>query len=394
MLGVLDAILAEKRRTLAFPKWLEIKYDEESGARQSRAMMRAIPGLIIVYNLFILADVLIVPDMLRLAMFLHLAVVTPGMLIVMYALGRLPNRLWRDVLGTLPSLMMVGQIIAIYVISSAPDSAHYLYFILMVAICSNTSAPLSHRSANWLSWATCLALAATLILTRRLPVGVGVMQTITLVIVAFVTLNSNFLRNRHLRRAYVIDLRNRLRVEAMGQEARHDALTGLSNRRRLDEAAGELWARGDSAVSPVSVILFDVDRFKAFNDIYGHQAGDACLREIAGRAPAEAGGADDVAARYGGEEFMVLLPRTNLEEAREAAERLRRAILALAIPHEGAELGLATASFGVASADVSDCSFAALTQAADAALYASKRAGRNRVSAATLLEPAPRSHAA
>ena len=150
-----------------------------------------------------------------------------------------------------------------------------------------------------------------------------------------------------------------MRVAEVGLEARHDPLTRLANRRRLEEAAQALWASPHGLVSPISVVLYDVDRFKTFNDLYGHQAGDECLQRVAACALEEIGAEDDVAARYGGEEFILLLPRTPLDEARRVAERLRAAVAALRIPHAGGEeLGVVTASFGVACADIRICSFA------------------------------------
>lgn len=385
MLRALDDLLGADRMRMVFPDWLEAKFDQESGPRQARALLRSMPRLVLIYNAFIIVDMFVLPETLKLAAILH-AIITPAIMIVAWMLqGRL-DRLPRDILGAIPSLLMVLQVSVVYLASTSPDSSHYLYFILIIAICSNASLPMSYRSASWISGASWLLTAATIALGRHMTLAVAAMLMLTLIVVTYVTLLTNFQRNMHIRRAYLIDLRNRLRVEAIGKEARNDALTGLANRRRLDEAAAELWARGDASVSPVSIILFDVDRFKAYNDIYGHQKGDACLKMIASRAPAEAGGADDIAARYGGEEFMLLLPRTGLEEARAAAERMRRAIAELEIPHEGGELGVATASFGVAAANVSATSFDVLTAAADAALYAAKRSGRNRVN--TALHPA------
>ena len=127
---------------------------------------------------------------------------------------------------------------------------------------------------------------------------------------------------------------------------------------------------------------------QGFNDLYGHQAGDECLRRVAACALDEIGADDDVAARYGGEEFILLLPRTPLDEARRVAERLRAAVAALRIPHAGGEeLGVVTASFGVACADnVAPQLSPKLTAEADAALYRAKRAGRNRVLAAAAAE--------
>jgi diguanylate cyclase (GGDEF)-like protein len=252
--------------------------------------------------------------------------------------------------------------------------------LAVIPILSNSSLPLSNRAANF-STTLCLTLLAVLTRTSSSaakPLILGGMLPVCFCVI--MTLISAVQRNRDARRAWLLDLRHRRRMAEMGQEARHDPLTRLANRRRLEEAAAKLWSDEASHVSPISVILYDVDRFKAFNDLYGHQAGDECLQRVAACALEEIGADDDVAARYGGEEFILVLPRTPLEEARRVAERLRAAVAALGITHAGgAELGVVTASFGVACADSAARSFAQLTAEADAALYSAKRTGRNRV---------------
>jgi len=134
---------------------------------------------------------------------------------------------------------------------------------------------------------------------------------------------------------------------------------------------------------PVAAVLFDVDRFKSFNDIYGHQAGDLCLKRIAEGAASGASEVEGVLARYGGEEFLLLAPRMTLDEAQALAETLREKILDLDIPSDAFDDGArVSASFGVACVEAPQESFAALTGAADLALYAAKRGGRNRVMSA------------
>ena len=163
--------------------------------------------------------------------------------------------------------------------------------------------------------------------------------------------------------------------------AREDALTGLANRRRFDEALGEEYRRAMRVGTPLSIVMLDVDRFKSFNDTYGHPSGDGCLQALAGvishlsRRPA------DLPARYGGEEFVVLLPDTDAEGALALAESIRSAMHDLAIPHAGSDCGFVTVSVGVAVMlpFVSPAGPAALVEAADAALYEAKRAGRNTV---------------
>lgn len=163
--------------------------------------------------------------------------------------------------------------------------------------------------------------------------------------------------------------------------ARQDGLTGLANRRRFDEVLGEEYRRAIRTRSPIAVIMLDVDRFKSFNDTYGHPGGDACLRALAQALNGAARRPADLPARYGGEEFVLLLPDTDIQGAMALAERLREAVGALSIPHTGSEAGTVTASLGVAVAIpfVNAHGPAALMEAADAALYEAKHAGRNRV---------------
>ncbi len=167
-----------------------------------------------------------------------------------------------------------------------------------------------------------------------------------------------------------------------------DGLTGLANRRRLDEALTQEWRRAVREGTEVSLALIDVDRFKAFNDRYGHQAGDECLRGIAGALAGTVRRPADLAARYGGEELAALLPGTDACGAGDVAEAVRAAVEALAVPHEGsAPAMVVTVSIGLATAMPQANSdpavgVRALLEAADQALYEAKKAGRNRVVAA------------
>lgn len=185
--------------------------------------------------------------------------------------------------------------------------------------------------------------------------------------------------------AQLEDANRRLRVLA-----REDGLTRLANRRRFDEALGEEYRRAMRVGSPLAVIMIDADRFKAFNDTYGHPAGDACLQALAGVLNSRCRRPADLPARYGGEEFVLLLPNTDAAGGLIVAECIRAAVRDLAIPHAGSEFGIATVSVGVAAL-VPGCSHgpAALVEAADAALYEAKRAGRNVVRSASAAAALP-----
>lgn len=163
--------------------------------------------------------------------------------------------------------------------------------------------------------------------------------------------------------------------------AREDALTGLPNRRRFDEALGEEYRRATRTGSPLAVIMLDVDWFKSFNDTYGHPSGDACLKALAGAISGLARRPADLSARYGGEEFVILLPDTDADGALALAERICATVRSLEIPHAGSDFGFATVSMGVAVMlpEAAVQGPAALVEAADAALYDAKRAGQNTV---------------
>ena len=161
-----------------------------------------------------------------------------------------------------------------------------------------------------------------------------------------------------------------------------DALTGLPNRRALDQKASAEWTRAQQTGLPLSVALLDVDHFKRFNDHYGHGAGDACLQAV-GRALGRCVRRDaDMGARYGGEEFAFILPETDTDAAASVAEAVRAAVAALAIAHaDSSAAPFVTVSVGVATAIPGPAaSVADLFAAADAHLYAAKAGGRNRVS--------------
>ncbi|QBR00862.1 GGDEF domain-containing protein [Paraburkholderia pallida] len=161
-----------------------------------------------------------------------------------------------------------------------------------------------------------------------------------------------------------------------------DPLTGLANRRALDQRLVAEWHRASREQTPLSVLFFDVDHFKLFNDTYGHAAGDEVLMLVAERIASGTRRTSDMAARYGGEEFAVLLPGTALQGARKVADKIRRRIETSNLAHSASSYGRVTVSVGCASCEppVGD-SGAKLLAAADALLYEAKAAGRNQVQA-------------
>jgi diguanylate cyclase (GGDEF)-like protein len=159
-----------------------------------------------------------------------------------------------------------------------------------------------------------------------------------------------------------------------------DALTGLANRRRMDEVLQNEWRRAARTNGPLAVVMIDIDHFKLYNDHYGHAGGDECLRRVAGVMTGQVRDTTDLVARYGGEEFAVILPGSDNAGAVQIAERIRAAVEALNEPHDMAQRGFVTVSVGVAAATTTEQGTAqALMAAADARLYQAKHNGRNQV---------------
>jgi diguanylate cyclase len=160
-----------------------------------------------------------------------------------------------------------------------------------------------------------------------------------------------------------------------------DGLTQVYNRRFFDSTIATEWKRAARNTSPLSLIMFDIDNFKNYNDTYGHQVGDECLQKIAKLAQTVTKRPSDVLARYGGEEFVIILPETNEEGALKVAETIRKAIQSLAIPNIYSNvLPIVTISVGVACLKPTpDTNHMMLIEKADQALYRAKSEGRNRV---------------
>ena len=175
-------------------------------------------------------------------------------------------------------------------------------------------------------------------------------------------------------------------LEALNEELQRltlvDGLTGIANRRYFDEYLEREWRAGLRYQKPLSLIMADVDFFKSYNDNYGHQCGDDCLKTVAGVLANGIKRATDLAARYGGEEFAVVLPDTDLDGAMVVAETIRRRVEELGIKNRDTQRGVVTVSFGVASQVPSrEASQASLIAMADKALYQAKHSGRNQVTA-------------
>jgi diguanylate cyclase (GGDEF)-like protein len=226
---------------------------------------------------------------------------------------------------------------------------------------------------------------------RAMPAGGGISGLVDSALMALCCLFAVFGAWRvetETRRSWALLLRERLKRRALADHntelvelSRRDPLTGLANRRAYEVAELASWRTAEAMGVPLGLVVIDIDHFKRYNDFYGHPAGDACLQAVARCLGEQLRGNGDMVARVGGEEFAILLPDLTVETVGDIAERVRRSVAELQLPHLGIDQErIVTISCGACSlvprvgASPKD-----LFAAADAALYSAKQAGRNRV---------------
>ncbi|MBB2900754.1 diguanylate cyclase (GGDEF)-like protein [Kineococcus radiotolerans] len=381
-----------------FPPDLEPEYRAARNAARSRYLVPTALLGICCLDLYVLVDLVLAPQVVLLSLLLRLAVVTPAMLA---ALVVRRWRLRRDPASGVDGPLFAGAaalVVAVLVLiqGTAPGALGGAYFagsfIVVVFFVTLLRSDVRQAAAGLVAMLAAFGHGQALIGADPVPLQVAALLAVAvagffgLVMAGHVETSerARFLAER--RERALARERERL-IAALATAAVRDELTGLLNRRGLHE---RLPAPG----TPVAVLVVDVDHFKSYNDRFGHLEGDRCLARVA--AALEAGSRPgDVVARTGGEEFVVLLHpdpgapggrAAQRADARAAAERLHAAVRALALPHPARPdgPGVVTVSVGVALGSW-DEAFAA----ADAAVYAAKHAGRDRVHEAPGAPEAP-----
>jgi diguanylate cyclase (GGDEF)-like protein len=377
---------AARRWDLAFPEPIEGRFAAEMDMRRAVAIRRVLPRTLVIYNAFLLGDHLLTPDAVWLSWIVHFALVTPWIIVAIFLMPKIRSRLSRDLLLASLPLSIIAGILAVYSVSRSPLAAHYQYFVIIALLYGNAVLRPRLTLTLAISAVTITAHALTLGTHPAMDPVVALSAVSCLVVACYVSLSTNAAMERDLRRLYLASLSESLVASDLGRTAADlhrmslvDPLTGLANRRAVDARSAVVTAATDAGCA---VLMIDVDRFKSFNDLYGHPEGDRCLVAVAGAIRGSVRGGLDIAGRYGGEEFLVLLHGAGLEEALRTAERIRATVESLAIPHEHAEAGLVTVSIGLAIAEPGGAEGLEPTIGeADAALYEAKQAGRNRVRA-------------
>ncbi len=380
---------------LKFPHELERQFTADMAEARRRHFL--ISGLIalVVYNGFLLVDFLMARDVFWVAVQLRLFLFTPAAIISLYSFwnpkgwtSRLVPPEYAEVTVLASGLIAATSLAYILSITRSEFAHFYHVGFIVVIMYGNVVQRLRFWNALLFSLAMlCIHLAGILLLDnfpqRLLSPIISLVTSTTLF-----TLLANYMMERDERINYLLTLKERSLVrelssahEQLQQLSRSDGLTGLFNRRHFQEYYQHLWERAQYDQAPVSILMFDVDHFKKYNDRYGHPAGDDCLRQVAKVLQTQMRRPGDLVARYGGEEFIAVLPGADAETAAAVAERVRQALEALGMRHEASPTGsVVTLSVGVAScqADFLLKSSALLT-AADEALYQAKNGGRNRI---------------
>lgn len=381
----IDLVLERGFRWQRFPRPLEELFERETEDERARHLVSAGFVAVVIYIFFLFSDLRMIPDVLGTAVVVRLFVVTPLSLAVIFALWWGVRPSVREAMESAIMIISAVSIIMLVVISEHPNAAYYSNRVLLVAIFANAVV----RLRFWYAITTSLAIVVAYIglgqFARVMPApAIQLTNFFTLLTTVIFTLVANYSLERDHRRNYLLGVRERIRAaelassNALLRELSHlDPLTGIANRRELDQILERTCRKSDP--EPFSIIMLDVDCFKEFNDFYGHMEGDDCLRRIASLLQASLRHTGDRVARYGGEEFVVILPRTAMHHAIEVAERMRRSVSDLAIPHTGSPIGsVVTISAGIAT-DRAPVEPTRMLARADAALYRAKAAGRNRV---------------
>ncbi|WP_181705557.1 GGDEF domain-containing protein [Chthonobacter rhizosphaerae] len=378
-LAMTETAIAGGARLLRFSSALEAAFERELGPERCRQMIWRGVLAIVLYNLFLVSDFFLAPDVFAEAVALRIGIVTPIGLAIVLLLRSNPPPLVREGLQAFITVVASATILAVMLMSESPYRFDLHYGIVLCIL----FATVVQRVRFWYAVVACLGsqLCYSIGVASLPELDMVQMLSANLVFGAAVafSLVGSYNLEREQRLGYLHTVRERMRSRELEGLSRRDALTGLFNRRALEQAIAH-YASMDPPPTG-AILLLDIDHFKSFNDAAGHQAGDECLRRIASVIADDIRTRSDMAFRYGGEEFLILLHDTDRDTAVVVGDRVRRAIENADIAHPAFHpTAPVTVSVGVAAGPIVSAAAAeALIAQADAALYEAKRNGRNQV---------------
>jgi diguanylate cyclase (GGDEF)-like protein len=374
-----ESCLAERGWRREFPRNFEDGYREYSCRVRERALKRGFWPLMVIYNVLLITDIMLLPQTAWLSTLLHFAVVTPAIAGLHLLYFGLRDPVHRQIVEAAIPILIVGQIMLIFSLNSTPQAGQYQYFVSLLLMYMNINQRLDMRIARGAT-ALIILIYACAMLSSSLPFEVKLACSSFILVVAYVMLQANLRIQYDARYAFLVHLRELLQLNAAVEIASHDVLTGLYNRRYLEDFAKDLPPAADGYPTAVAMLLLDVDFFKAYNDKYGHQQGDRCLRQVADCISKSLNPDTEFGIRFGGEEFLILLAGADEALAKVLAGRIRREIEALSINHAASSVAsVVTVSIGVAAGYANRETLDLLIAQADAALYLAKKSGRNQI---------------
>lgn len=384
----LDAEMRRGRARLQFSSGLEGAYREDTVAWRRKHYRRSALLALVSYNLFLVVDAVVIPDVFMLSVLVHLGVITPLMLLAAGVLSRPLSPRATEVTGALMMLVYFAGVETLFLASGQHFASQYQYLTLFAVMFGNSILKLAFRYAVVVSLIATVFHAFVVLKFTTFGAPEAMMGIMALSATSYITLLAHSIQEGEYRRTWLRRRFAELRTvelshdnAKLSQLSRIDPLTGVANRRGFDLAVENFFASASRRDAPFCVIMLDVDHFKSYNDTYGHAEGDRCLRMVASVMMDCLNTERDVLGRFGGEEFVAFAPHCHLDDGAMLAEQIRRALLGAAIPHVRQDGGYAvTASLGVAEGRMSGV--AALHDViahADIALYDAKKGGRNRV---------------
>jgi len=304
--ALIDHTIARTGGFLHFPAVLEHRFEADTRAQRCRELVLRGFIALLAFDSFLIIDYLALPEAFGVALATRLSVTVLGLLTLIF-ISRDPPPVLRE--GSISAVVLAaaGAIVVVVMARSNLLAKDYLYGMLLVPLLGVIVQRLRFRYAVAVSIG-CVALHGfamwnmeALTLPSQLMAGLQMIAASSFALVAGYTIE------RDMRIDYLKALRQRIRTEELEDLSTHDALTGLGNRRGLEKTLS--WISADAAGNGrLAVIIADIDKFKAFNDHFGHPAGDKCIKQVAAIMAAEIRIAGDAVFRYGGEEFIVLLP--------------------------------------------------------------------------------------
>lgn len=384
----IETLLKRQPRALTFPEDVESYFQHTIREKRVRhVFLTSLLGAV-VYLLFSISDYLLLPDVYKHVLAFRFLVAFPLFMAVCFLFARIEHHLWREASVVCTAWALGAATCWIIAQSRSPYVAQQLAGFCLFMVYGNVVLRFRFLPSLVISFVFIVFFAALTFNADHIPTVLSVNNLILMVSTAVMSLVGNYWHEHQERRSFLLAERDAARKKEL-QHANdtlealsyRDGLTTIHNKRYFDMRFPRLLADAQDSGRPLCVVFIDVDHFKAYNDNYGHPAGDAALVRLAERISMNFRRRDEIIARTGGEEFVGLLPGLSSQQAFEFAEKIREDVELLGLPHAHSSTApVVTVSIGVTVAlPGRPISPQDLLKAADAALYEAKQRGRNQV---------------